>query len=76
MEISKSVRLTGTHCMGPVQANREIVDVPVGGHLEIITNDPCAKEDLAIWARFRGHTIVLMEELEGGWLRIVVRREK
>ena len=55
--------------------NKEISDVPLGGVLEILTDDPCAREDLRVWAKFTKNEIVKVEDLEGGWVRFwIVRR--
>lgn len=71
----KTVKISGSHCLGPVVVNKEISDVPLGGVLEILTDDPCAKEDLRVWAKFTKNEVVKVEELEGGWMRFwIVRR--
>ena len=73
---SKSVRISGSHCLGPVVVNKEIADVPIGGVLEILTNDPCAKEDLRVWAKFTKNEIVKIEELGDGWMRFWILRKR
>ncbi|MGC9051692.1 sulfurtransferase TusA family protein [Pyrobaculum sp.] len=36
-----------------------------GGYLEVITNDPCAKEDIPVWCKFTKNELVEYVELEG-----------
>ncbi len=72
----KSVKISGSHCLGPVVVNRELSEVPIGGILEIITDDVCAKEDLRVWAKFTKNEIVKIEELEGGWMKFWMKRNK
>jgi TusA-related sulfurtransferase len=50
--VAKSIRISGANCLGPVELKKAIADVPVGGLLEVVTNDVCAKEDISTWCRF------------------------
>ncbi|WP_258870287.1 sulfurtransferase TusA family protein [Pyrobaculum aerophilum] len=50
--------------------------MPIGGFLEVITNDPCAKEDIPTWCRFTKNELVEFNELEGGWMRFLIKRTR
>jgi len=52
MAVAKSIRISRANCLGPVELKKAIADVPVGGLLEVVTNDVCAKEDIPTWCRF------------------------
>jgi hypothetical protein len=47
MAVAKSIRISGAHCLGPVELKKAIADGPVGGLLEVITNNVCAREDIS-----------------------------
>jgi len=50
--------------------------VPIGGLLEVLTDDVCAKEDVPTWCKFTKNELVEFQELEGGWMRFVIRRAR
>jgi TusA-related sulfurtransferase len=74
--VAKSIRISGAHCLGPVELKKAIEDVPIGGLLEVITNDACAKEDIPTWCRFTKNELVEFQELGDGWMRFVIRRTR
>jgi TusA-related sulfurtransferase len=74
--VAKSIRISGAHCLGPVELKKAIADVPVGGLLEVVTNDVCAKEDIPTWCRFTKNELVEFQELGDGWMRFVIRRTR
>jgi len=74
--VAKSIRISGAHCLGPVELKKAIEDVPIGGLLEVITNDACAKEDIPTWRRFTKNELVEFQELGDGWMRFVIRRTR
>ena len=55
---------------------RRIALVPMGGSLEVVVNDPAAKEDLPSLARLLGHRVASTEAQEDGRLTITVERLK
>ncbi|AEA12573.1 SirA family protein [Thermoproteus uzoniensis 768-20] len=75
MEV-KTVKISGAHCLGPVELRKAISDVPVGGYLEVITDDACAREDIPAWCRFTKNELVEFQELGGGWMRFLIRRTR
>ncbi len=66
----------GSACPGPLlEAKKGIGKVPVGGVLEIISNDPGTKGDIPFWAKKVGHEFLGVIEGEG-YDRIFVTRKK
>ncbi len=71
-----TVDARGSACPGPLlEAKKGIGKVPVGGTLEIISNDPGTKNDIPVWAKKVGHEFlgVLAED---GYDRLFVVRKK
>jgi len=66
----------GSACPGPLlEAKKGMGKVPVGGVLEIKSNDPGTKADIPTWAEKVGHEYVGV--LSGdGFDRIFVKRKK
>jgi tRNA 2-thiouridine synthesizing protein A len=49
----------GQRCPLPVIAlARRIAEVPVGGVVRVVADDPAAANDIPAWCRMRGHTFV------------------
>ena len=48
-------------------------EIPPGGAIELLTDDPIAHKDIADWAEWEGWSLVTHENLEG-YARFVVRR--
>ncbi len=73
---AKVVDARGSACPGPLlEAKKAIGSVPVGGVLEIWSNDAGTKKDIPLWAKKVGHEH--LGDLEGeGYERIFVRRKK
>jgi len=76
MSVMKSIKISGAHCLGPVELKKAIADVPIGGLLEVLTDDVCAREDIPTWCKFTKNELVEFQELEGGWMRFVIRRTR
>jgi TusA-related sulfurtransferase len=59
----------GLKCPLPViTLARQIADVPVGGVLTVLADDPAARVDIPAWCRMRGHDY--LGEPEPGVFRI------
>jgi TusA-related sulfurtransferase len=73
---NKIVDARGSACPGPLmEAKKAIGAVPVGGILEVWSNDPGTKEDIPAWARKVGHEFIGV--LRGdGYDRVFVVRKK
>jgi tRNA 2-thiouridine synthesizing protein A len=66
----------GSACPGPLlEAKKGIGSVPVGGVLEVWSNDPGTKNDLPAWSAKVGHEFLGVLKAEG-YDRIFVRRKK
>lgn len=49
----------GQRCPLPViELAKGIADVPVGGTLRVLADDPAAAVDIPAWCRMRGHTFI------------------
>ena len=53
------VDATGQRCPLPViELARRIGEVPVGGVVRLLADDPAAGPDVAAWCRLRGHELL------------------
>ena len=76
IKAAKIVDARGSACPGPLlEAKKAIGTVPVGGTLEIWSNDPGTKKDIPLWAKKVGHECIGYAEGEG-YARIFVVRRK
>lgn len=67
-----SLDCTGLRCPRPIiEIARRITEVGVGGHVELLADDPATAPDLAAWCRMRGHTL-----LESAPPRFLVVRDR
>lgn len=76
MEVYKTIKISGAHCLSPVELKRAIDEVPVGGILEVLTNDACARDDIPAWCRFTKNQLLSFEEVGDGWMRFLIRRTR
>ncbi|MCU0271586.1 MAG: sulfurtransferase TusA family protein [Acidimicrobiales bacterium] len=53
---------------------RRIADVPVGGLVTVVADDPAARTDVPAWCRLRGHDFVGAEPEGDGATAYSVRR--
>jgi len=66
----------GSACPGPLlEAKKGIGKVPVGGILEVRSNDPGTKADIPTWAEKVGHEHMGVIE-EDGYDRLFIKRKK
>lgn len=64
----------GQNCPIPIlKAKKAIVEVPVGGTLEILATDPGSVADFQAFARQTGHTLVEHSENDGVY-RFLLKR--
>jgi tRNA 2-thiouridine synthesizing protein A len=72
----KIVDARGSACPGPLlEAKKGIGAVPLGGILEVWSNDPGTKADIPAWSRKVGHEFIGVSNGEG-FDRIFVVRKK
>jgi tRNA 2-thiouridine synthesizing protein A len=76
LKVDKTVDARGTACPGPLlEAKRGMVEVPVGGVMEVMSSDSGTTEDIPIWAKKVGHQYLGNIEEAGFW-RLFVKRGK
>jgi tRNA 2-thiouridine synthesizing protein A len=64
----------GKKCPIPIIMLAErIREVPVGGVVEVLADDPAAKTDLPAWCVIKSHDFVAAAELPVGWSFLVRR---
>jgi tRNA 2-thiouridine synthesizing protein A len=65
----------GMRCPLPVIRLADIIgDVPVGGRLAVVADDPAARPDVPAWCRMRGQEYLGEDTAEDGTPRYLVRR--
>jgi TusA-related sulfurtransferase len=70
----QKVDARGKICPLPLfYTKRKIEEMQAGEELEVIADDPTAKETIPRWSREHGHEIMALEEQENCF-RIVVRK--
>lgn len=76
LKVDKTVDARGSACPGPLlEAKRGMVDVPMGGVLEVMSSDSGTNEDIPLWAKKVGHDFLGNIEEPGYW-RLFVKRGK
>lgn len=76
IQAAKVVDARGSACPVPLlEARKAIGGVPVGGVLEIWSNDAGTKNDIPLWARKVGHEYIGLLPAEGYDRIFVVRRK-
>jgi len=64
----------GLLCPLPViRLGARIRGLAPGGTLRLLADDPAAEEDVRLWAKGHGHTVLAVER-EASWTMIRVRR--
>ena len=65
----------GLRCPLPViELARQIGDVPVGGTIELVADDPAARSDVPAWCRMRGQAYLGEDVADDGVARYLVER--
>ncbi len=68
-----SIDTRGLLCPMPViRAQDRVEELSLGDHLEVISSDPGALNDIPAWCRINGHA-VLEKSQEGREVRIVIK---
>jgi TusA-related sulfurtransferase len=76
VRVDKVVDARGTSCPGPILAAKKgIVDVPVGGVMEVLATDRGTQKDLPAWAKKMGHEFLGVVEDAGTW-KLYVKKLK
>lgn len=65
----------GRKCPIPIiMLAEQIRDVPVGGIIAVLADDPAAYSDVPSWCGMKSHEFVFRDELESGWAFGIRRR--
>ena len=76
VRVDKVVDARGTSCPGPILAAKKgIVDVRVGGVMEVLATDRGTQKDLPAWAKKMGHEFLGVVEDAGTW-KLYVKKLK
>lgn len=74
--VDRTLDARGLRCPLPIlKAKKAILDVAVGGTLEVLTTDPGSREDFHVFAETTGHALVSERE-DGGVFAFVLRRTR
>ncbi|MBI4444541.1 MAG: sulfurtransferase TusA family protein [Acidobacteria bacterium] len=66
---------TGLVCPMPIlQTSKKIAQLEVGQVLEMISTDPGSQPDLQNWVRQTRHELLLVQSLENGAFRFLIRK--
>jgi len=75
-ESGKTLDARGLFCPSPVmQTNVELSKMQIGEILTVLADDPAAEDDIANWARRRGHEVIKMEK-NGNEIRFEIKKVK
>ena len=70
----RTLDVRGQYCPAPIlQARAEIDKLESGQVLEIIADDPAAKEDISRWAKRTGHAILSLT-VDGRDMTFIIRK--
>jgi len=62
----KTVDARGLFCPGPIEVLLRVIrHIESGGLLELLADDPTAKQDVTAWCRATGNMLVSVEENDG-----------
>jgi tRNA 2-thiouridine synthesizing protein A len=65
----------GRKCPIPIiMLAEQIRDVPVGGVIAVLADDPAAYSDVPAWCKMKSHECVFRSELRSGWSFGIRRR--
>jgi tRNA 2-thiouridine synthesizing protein A len=65
----------GRKCPIPIIMLAErIREVPIGGAIAVLADDPAAKTDVPAWCTMKSHQFVAITELPRGWSLLIRRR--
>ncbi len=74
-EVTLTLDCRGTRCPVPViRLARRIGEVPVGGVVAVLADDPAARPDIPAWCRMRGQGFLGEHESADGTPAYLVRR--
>jgi TusA-related sulfurtransferase len=75
MDVDLELDCRGMRCPLPViELAGRVAEVPVGGTVAVVADDPAARPDVPAWCRMRGQEYLGEDTAEDGVPRFVVRR--
>jgi tRNA 2-thiouridine synthesizing protein A len=75
MDADLELDCRGMRCPLPViELAGRFAEVPVGGTVAVVADDPAARPDVPAWCRMRGQEYLGEDSAEDGVPRFVVRR--
>ena len=73
----KKIDARGRICPLPLfYTKRKIEEIQVGDEVEIIADDPTAKETIPKWSEQHGHEVVSIEDIGENQFRIVIKKKE
>jgi TusA-related sulfurtransferase len=71
----KTVDARGVSCPGPIDVRiRVIKHIESGGLLELLADDPIAKQDVVDWCKATGNTLLSVEEKDGTFTFLIKKK--
>jgi tRNA 2-thiouridine synthesizing protein A len=75
MEVDVELDCRGMRCPRPIiELAKHLGDVPVGGTVAVVAEDPAARPDVAAWCRMRSQQYLGEDVAPDGVPRYLVRR--
>lgn len=73
--VALTIDALGRKCPIPIiMLAEQIRDVPVGGVIAVLADDPAAYSDVPAWCRMKSHECVFRTDLPSGWSFGIRRR--
>ena len=64
----------GRKCPIPIiMLAQQIRDVPIGGTIAVLADDPAARTDVPAWCTMKSHEFITITDLPAGW-SLLIRR--
>ena len=74
-ETKKTVDARGLFCPGPIDVLLQVMKhIESGGMLELLADDPVAKQDVKDWCQATGNTLLSTEEKDGT-IMLLIRKK-
>lgn len=72
--VEKMLDARGLRCPMPIlKARKAILEVAVGGTLEVLATDPGSREDFQVFCQTTGHALVSEREENGAFVFVLLR---
>ncbi|RKY99338.1 MAG: sulfurtransferase TusA family protein [Candidatus Hydrothermota bacterium] len=75
MEVAKTLDTRGMLCPMPIIKTKKVIqELQPGEILEVIADDPGAKEDFPAWCEQTGNELLKLEEKENGDIYVYIKK--